>query len=91
MVTSVRDYVTSVQDGDTFLTRSGLYVRLANVCAPELNEWGGESARKRLASLIYHQNVRIDQVGTSYGRIVANVYVGNRNVNQTMRNYGYEC
>ena len=91
MVTSLLDYVTGVLDGDTFRTRSGFYVRLADTCVPAVSEWGGETARNRLASLIYHQNVRFDQVGISYPRIIANVYVGDRNVNQTMRDYGYEC
>ncbi len=77
--------VTKVLDGDTFETESGQRVRLANVNAPEVGEPRAAKATAKLRELVDGENVRIEPVGTSYGRVVANVTVGGKSVNSTMR------
>ncbi len=77
--------VTKVLDGDTFETASGQRVRLADVNAPEVGQPRADKATAKLHELVYGKNVSIDPVGTSYGRVVANVTVGGKSVNSTMR------
>lgn len=82
------EYVTRVIDGDTFETRGHQNsVRLSGVNAPELAEPGGWEAKRALASIIRGERVRIETVGSSYGRRVAKVWVGHRSVNAFMLNY----
>ncbi len=76
--------VTKVLDGDTFDIETGQRVLLANVNAPEVVNPGADEATAKLRELIEGKNVRIDPVGTSYGRIVANVTVDGESVNSTM-------
>ena len=83
--------VPRVEDGDTFVTAGGNWIRLANVCAPETGQSGAALAKQRLEALILHKEIVYEPVGTSYGRIVAEVWVSNTYVNGTMRNYGYKC
>jgi len=64
---------TKVYDGDTFVTRSGKWIRLANVNCPEHGEYGGQKAMYTLASLIEGKAITYQPVGRSYGRIVAYV------------------
>lgn len=80
-----------VQDGDTFRTAQQNWIRLADVCAPELNEAGGTTAKNILANLILGKTITYEEVGTSYGRIVAEVWVDNLHVNSYMRQQGYTC
>lgn len=84
-----RGKVTRIIDGDIFKLRGGKVIRLASVRAPELGIKGGAKARNDLESLIGGRTVSYDVVGKSYGRNVANVRVGGKSVNQTMRNKGY--
>jgi len=81
--------VTKVIDGDTFKVQGGKAIRLANVRAPELGTKGGAKAKSELSGRIGGKTVSYDTVGKSYGRDVANVKVGGKSVNQTMRNKGY--
>ncbi len=76
--------VTKVLDGDTFEIETGQRVRLANVNAPEVGKPGADEATAKLRELVDGKNVRIDPVGTSYGRVVANVTVDGESVNSTM-------
>lgn len=85
----VRGKVTKVVDGDTFNVKGGNRIRLSNVRAPELGTKGGLKAKRELGSLISRKTVSYKTVGKSYGRIVANVRVGGKLVNQAMRNKGY--
>lgn len=83
--------VKSVTDGDTFTTDDGERVRLANVNAPEKGHRGAPQARKELRKLISRQQVNIEKVAVDrYGRTVANVKVGPRSVNKSMRQKGYK-
>lgn len=81
-----QERVTQVIDGDTFKTSTNRVVRLANVDAPEATAPGGAAATRMLRDLIEGQVVRIKPVATdSYGRTVADVWVGNIWVNATLR------
>lgn len=80
-------WVREVLDGDTFRIREGTYIRLAGVEAPEKSTPYSKMATDKLSSLILHKYVRYKQVGISFGRIVAHVWVSSTNVNETMRNY----
>lgn len=81
--------VTKVIDGDTFRVRGGKNIRLSNVRAPELGSRGGSKAKQELSGLISKKTVSYKTVGKSYGRVVANVRVSGKLVNQAMRNKGY--
>lgn len=82
-----KERVTEIIDGDTFKTGSRKNpIRLSNVDAPEKGEAGGAAATERLRRLIEDKEVRIDtQARDSYGRSVANVYLGNKSVNKEIR------
>ena len=69
-------------DGDT-LVCNHQKVRLTNVYAAELNQAGGPAAKRRLQALVAAGDVRLRPVGTDrYGRVLAEVYVGGRRVEQ---------
>ena len=86
-----KDKTKRVIDGDTFTTQGGDTVRLANVDAPEKGERGAPQARKDLIKLISRKSVTIDTVARDkYGRIVANVKIVNKSVNDAMRKKGWK-
>ena len=80
-----------VDDGDTFQTAKGDWIRLANVCAPDSGEEGYAEAKNMLSNLILNKEIAYELVGTSYNRIVAEVWVEGINVNEYMRRKGYTC
>lgn len=84
-----KERVTRVIDGDTFCTSKRKNpVRLANVDAPETGQRGAAKATTDLRSLIYGKEVSIDTVARDkYARSVARVKIGQRSVNQAMRNH----
>jgi len=69
-------HVKAIRDGDS-LTANGpedalVNVRLYGIDAPEYKQPYGLQAKKRLAKLIGHQDIRIDPIDTDrYGRTVA--------------------
>ncbi len=77
-------YVSSVIDGDTFWTKNK--IRLARVYAPELNTLKGKLAKRQLEELILHKNIIYRQVGISFDRIVAEVWLNGYNMNDVMIN-----
>lgn len=85
----VKGKVSKVIDGDTFKIQGGKSIRLSKVRAPELGTKGGAKARNDLSNMVEGKTVIYDEKGTSYGRIVANVKVAGKSVNQVMRNKGY--
>ncbi|MDO8740313.1 MAG: thermonuclease family protein [Candidatus Woesearchaeota archaeon] len=89
----MRRTVTKVIDGDTFIVNRMINgtnkIRLANVNAPEKNQFGGKSATSTLRNLISGETVTIVPVGRSYDRIVANVRVDRSLVNKRMKERGY--
>lgn len=82
-----KEKVTRIIDGDTFETANRKHpVRLANVDAPEKGQKGGAAATGALRNLIQGQDVSVNTVARDkYGRSVANVKVGRRSVNKSMR------
>lgn len=77
-----RGKVKRVIDGDTFELRSGERVRIAGLNAPELDERGGQTAKRRLQTKI----PRGTEVGLSkpltrsYGRVVRKVTVDRKDI-----------
>ncbi len=87
----VKDKTKRIIDGDTFTTQKGEIIRLANVNAPEKGERGSPQARKDLTDMISRKPVTIDPVARDkHGRIVANVKVVNKSVNNAMRKKGWK-
>ena len=80
-----------VDDGDTFQTAKGEWIWLANVCSPDSGEDGYTEAKNILSNIILNKEIAYEQVGTSYYRIEAEVWVGGINVNEYMRRKGYTC
>jgi endonuclease YncB( thermonuclease family) len=79
-----------VHDGDTFSTVYGK-VRLRGVDAPELHDARGEAARRRLAALLASGPITIvPRLEDIYGRTVADVYVGGRNVAAVLCAEGFD-
>ena len=78
-------------DDDTFKTARGEWIRLANVCAPDSGEDGYAEAKNILSGLILNMKIAYELVGTSVNPIVAEVWVGEINVNEYMRRKGYIC
>lgn len=81
-------YVTEVIDGDTFEVRSGIVMRLENVDAPEIDSETGKKAKKKLEELILNRNIEYEgQARDDYGRLVVQVWVGGRNINDEMSDF----
>ena len=77
--------VTRIIDGDTFkIARKS--IRLANVDAPEIGARGGAKAKSELKDMIGGKTISYKPVGKSYNRVVAQVKVRDKSVNQAMRN-----
>jgi micrococcal nuclease len=76
-------------DGDTI--RYGTErIRLRGMNAPELSEPGGIQAQQRLAELLSQGNINIIPHGQDvYGRMLADVFIGDRNVADIMTAEGY--
>jgi len=82
-----KERVIEVIDGDTFRTNKRKNpVRLANVDAPEKGRPGSVEAKNKLRQLIEGKEVTIKTVARDkYGRSIANVKIGNKSVNEIMR------
>ena len=69
-------------DGDTLVCERQK-IRLTNVYAAELNQAGGHAAKQRLRALIASGEVVLRPLGTDrYGRVLAEVYVNGRRIEQ---------
>jgi len=69
-------------DGDT-LVCNHQKVRLTNVYAAEMNQPGGAGAKKKLQALVQNRELGLVTHGHDrYGRILAEVYVGGRRIEQ---------
>ena len=76
-------------DGDT-LRMGSERIRLRGIDTPELNEPGGQAARQRLEQLLKEGPIRIVPHGQDvYGRTVADVFAGGRNVASVLAEEGY--
>jgi endonuclease YncB( thermonuclease family) len=85
--TAICEYV---EDGDTFRTAKQNWIRLARYDAPEKGKPSYDEAKRFLSNLILDKEIVYEQVGTSYDRIVAEVWQANANVNNIMINSGYK-
>jgi endonuclease YncB( thermonuclease family) len=85
----IKEKVTKVIDGDTFLTNRRKHpVRLANIDTPEKGQSGYSDAKKALQDLIGGQEVIIDtKARDKFNRSVANVKIGNKSVNKAMKDF----
>lgn len=87
----VRATVKEVIDGDTFETRGGDVIRLARVEAPEEGEEGYAKAKADLESIIDGEVITYEKVASDpFGRIVAEVWVNGKNVNDAMIALGWK-
>ena len=76
-------------DGDTF-AYGAERIRIRGIDTPEVSESGGFEASQRLDLLLREGPVMvIPQALDVYGRIVADVYVNNQNVADTLTKEGY--
>ncbi len=83
--------IIKVTDGDTIGVRDRqgkvIKVRLGCIDAPELSQrpWGQQSTERLKQLLPVGQSVRLREIDKDkYGRMVAEVYVGNRSINLKM-------
>lgn len=90
--------VAEVIDGDTIVLDSGEKIRYLMVDTPEithgLNECYGLEARDFNSSLVLGYKVRLEydvQCTDAYDRLLAYVYVDNREVNSLLVERGYAC
>lgn len=76
--------VLRVTDGDSIVVESAnnqVEVRIADIDAPEIDQPYGKAAKKALDDLVGGRQVRLELVGgDAYRRIVANVFVEERDV-----------
>ncbi len=78
-----------VADGDTFVTLKETWIRLARVHAPAEGKAGYNAAKNRLSDLVLNKTIIYKKVGTSYNRIVAEVWHNDNNINDIMILAGY--
>ena len=98
--------IASCYDGDTCTTTTGERVRLACIDTPELvgkraEPLPAKAARDHLRGLVVGKKVRIRRITEDrYGRTVAELFIGTRNVQQELiatghakiyRRYSYQC
>jgi endonuclease YncB( thermonuclease family) len=78
-----------VHDGDTFYVGADAY-RLKGIDTPELGQPRADAARDRLRALLRSGSVTIVRRAEDvYGRVIADVYVGGRNVARALKAEGY--
>lgn len=86
--------VVGISDGDTLtcLTndKSQIKVRLNQIDAPEKSQAFGTAAKQALSGYVFGKTVGLKTNGTDkYGRTIAEVFVGDKNINKAMVADGY--
>ena len=77
-------------DGDTIRV-GGERIRLRGIDTPEMSEFDGPAARHRLEELLRNGPIRIVPHGRDvYNRLLADVFVNDQNVAETLILEGYE-
>ena len=80
--------ILSVVDGDTIKVRTDsgqLKIRMAGIDAPERDQPFGTQSQAMLTDYLASGNIQLAEHGTdNYGRTLATVYVGDRNINLLM-------
>ena len=84
---SIKERVTRVIDGDTFMTdKRKRTVLLTNIDMPEKGERGAVAATRQLTAMIAGKEVTVMPVARDrYGRTVAKVTVEGRSVERAMK------
>jgi micrococcal nuclease len=80
--------VTSVTDGDTFVTKEKQYIRLDSVNAPELDSCLGLEAKSELEKLVLNKKVFLKVTYTNGSRLIASAYTLDGNVGEMMLKKG---
>lgn len=76
-------------DGDTIRVGAER-IRLRGIDTPELSELEGPAAKRRLEELMRSGSIRIEPRGRDvYNRLVADVFVNERNVAEILRSEGF--
>lgn len=76
-------------DGDTIRV-GGKRIRLRGIDTPELSEFDGPAAKRRLEELLRNGPIRIVPHGRDiYNRLLADVYVNDQNVAEILRSEGF--
>lgn len=86
--------VVGISDGDTLtcLTndKSQIKVRLNQIDAPEKSQAFGTAAKQALSGYVFGKTIGLKTNGTDkYGRTIAEVFVGDKNINKAMVADGY--
>jgi endonuclease YncB( thermonuclease family) len=86
--------VVHVADGDTLTVldarKTEHRIRLHGIDAPEKRQAFGTKAKEALAAKVHDQTVQVRwHEKDRYGRIVGDVYLGNRNINVEMVREGF--
>ncbi len=77
-------------DGDTIRV-GGERIRLRGIDTPEMSEFDGPAAKRRLEELLRNGPIRIVPHGRDvYDRLLADVFVNDQNVAETLIMEGYE-
>jgi endonuclease YncB( thermonuclease family) len=82
-------YCDCVEGGDKLRISKNVRVRLARVCTPDKEKYGYEKAESLLKGLVLHQKITYKKVSVGEERLIAEVWCGGKNVNDTMISYGY--
>ena len=84
--------VKKIIDGDTLQLENKKFIRLAGIDTPEKGKKGYLQAKDDLKRIIGKSEIKLNPVGISYGRIVAEVTKkGNtQTVNQPMKKKGWK-
>ena len=87
--------VVAVADGDTVTVldperQAQVRVRLTDIDTPERGQPWGSRARQALADKVFRRQVRVASRGEDrYGRTLARLYVGDRDINREMVQEGH--
>ncbi|HWF61125.1 MAG TPA: thermonuclease family protein [Nitrospira sp.] len=77
-------------DGDTIRV-GGERIRLRGIDTPEMSEFDGPAAKRRLEELLHNGPIRIVPHGRDvYNRLLADVFVNEQNVAEILMQEGYE-
>lgn len=79
----------NVRDGDTIRCDGNIKIRLWGVDAPELNTDAGPASRRALANITSGQTLVCRKRGKSFDRLVAQCWIGNRDVAGEMVRAGH--
>lgn len=86
--------VIGISDGDSFkvlyLKNQEIKLRLNHIDAPERGQDFGKKAKELASQLCFGKEVKVVwRKKDRYGRLLAEVFVGNQNINQEMVRQGY--